>query len=1296
MMPAAKHFDPVLGVDIHIIQPPGPVPPIPIPHPFIGFLFDPFDYVPIIGATVIINGVPRAIAGTMGRTIPGLHFPIGGSFIKPPANECEMFMGSTTVDFDGDAASYMVLPALSCQCIGMIAPFRRKKKGKMKSLVAPFSVVLPIPIGLPVVIGGPPTISLMAVAMKLGLSALGRALKKVSKAKAFRKVKDKFKRKKPSTNKACGRPGEPVDVVTGANVDSFLDYELSGPIPIVWKRYYDSSQAPLDGPLGRGFRHEYQRVLQKNGDVFEYVTQEGETIEFPAPMDGDSVANDGFVLRHTGANTYRIEHFAQPSMNFVVPDDGSPGRLSSLRHGEHWIRFDYEGNGSLFAIRDSSGHYIAVSNDAAGHISSLQLLETGEASWQTIAQYGYDAFGNLVGWRDALGHTAYYWFDTPGRMIRKSDRRGYSFHYEYDAQNRCVHTFGDDGLYDLRLEYLGVERCTIVTWADGARYEYFYDEDAILTRIVDPYGGSRVFVADEEGRVQEDIHPSGAVTKLMYNEAGAHTSRVDALGYLSSPLDVDPNPPNPLEQGMGNTPQEWEFGSLFKRLTPRAHPINTFPEPRSIEVRDLMGRVVEQIDNLGNRELYSRDASGNLIGRRDKDGSVWENQFTSWNLLSRAIDPLGYATSYGYSLREEIISITDAGGSVSEYEYDLKDRLIAVRRDGIVREHYAYNSHDDLIRKLDRNGELLVMYEADENGLVTECRSKSGDVRKFSYNETGQYTNAVTPDIEVTQQWDGATCIEDLQNGMGVRAQFHENSRSLTVLDKFTTTYHLADGELSITDPAGGVHRLQLESSVVLQRRFSNGLSETVEYSASGRCVRKTLVDAVHFDNWERRYKHSGEDDLLEVRDSVRGVTTYQYDKAHRLILESAADIGDRAFKYDSAGNLIHQPGLHDVVIGGGNRITFANGDRFEYNLRNHLSRRTGPTTTLEFEYDAYDDLRGVRGSHGEWSAQYDALGRRVAAQGATGARIFYWQDDRLAAEVLASGEFRIYVYTDEIALAPFAFVQYESVDSDPAEGKRYVIITNQIGAPVEVRDDSSAVVWAAEIDPYGTAHIRPGNSIELNLRWPGHYFDAETGLHYNRFRYYSPELGRYLESDPAGQSGGINLYAYPPSPLAVVDLQGLHSGQSKGGRAANQKAKPKAETPTVKAKAKAKAKRYKDGSIRTPDGKFAGKTGVVPGTPGVEKAERVINKRPGWRVKGKEISVRDGDGTLRRYDLVAQNPKGKMVGVEVKSGTATRNKQQRTVDKNLTDEGGLPTVGKRAEDAGIEQIDEVEVLPVP
>ncbi len=171
-MIAAKAFDPVVGVDIHIIQPPGPVPPLPIPHPFIGILLDPFDFAPIIGSTVDVNGLPRATAGTGGRCLPP-HIPIGGMFVKPPANECDVFMGSSTVLADDEPLSFLGMPALSCHCIGMPPIPRLKKKRRVKSLVLPTSFVIAIPMGMPVLVGGAPTISMMALGMRAGMAALG-------------------------------------------------------------------------------------------------------------------------------------------------------------------------------------------------------------------------------------------------------------------------------------------------------------------------------------------------------------------------------------------------------------------------------------------------------------------------------------------------------------------------------------------------------------------------------------------------------------------------------------------------------------------------------------------------------------------------------------------------------------------------------------------------------------------------------------------------------------------------------------------------------------------------------------------------------------------------------------------------------------------------------------------------------------------------------------------------------------------------------------------------------------------
>ena len=138
-----KQFDMVMGVDIHIVQPPGPVPPVPIPHPFVGIVFDPMEFVPFIGAAVMVSGLPRAQAGTTVKGVPP-HIPIGGVFVKPPTSDGEVYMGSFSVSAEGEPLAFMGCPVMTCQDAGMMSIPRpnRKSKSKAKSMVLPMSVLL--------------------------------------------------------------------------------------------------------------------------------------------------------------------------------------------------------------------------------------------------------------------------------------------------------------------------------------------------------------------------------------------------------------------------------------------------------------------------------------------------------------------------------------------------------------------------------------------------------------------------------------------------------------------------------------------------------------------------------------------------------------------------------------------------------------------------------------------------------------------------------------------------------------------------------------------------------------------------------------------------------------------------------------------------------------------------------------------------------------------------------------------------------------------------------------------------
>jgi RHS repeat-associated protein len=162
----------------------------------------------------------------------------------------------------------------------------------------------------------------------------------------------------------------------------------------------------------------------------------------------------------------------------------------------------------------------------------------------------------------------------------------------------------------------------------------------------------------------------------------------------------------------------------------------------------------------------------------------------------------------------------------------------------------------------------------------------------------------------------------------------------------------------------------------------------------------------------------------------------------------------------------------------------------------------------------------------------YNAFGQRVKKTTAAGVTVFLYDfDGNLAAEYPGSPALAVeYLYFGRNCLA-----------RTDGEGNVYFYYNDGLGTPRMVVDADNTVVWAAEHAPFGKAEVNVNSTITNNLRFPGQYFDAETGLHYNWNRYYDPDTGRYLTPDPIGLAGGINLYAYVTNnPVNYFDPQGL------------------------------------------------------------------------------------------------------------------------------------------------------------
>lgn len=960
--------------------------------------------------------------------------------------------------------------------------------------------------------------------------------------------------------------GDPVDVVSGANIDISFEFRLEGPLPFEWRRYYDSSKNLKRSPLGWGHTHEFDRWLLFDVDGMRYIGPEGDLVFFPFLLkDGEQVSRNGFTLKRISTSCYHIDRHQHPIMEFVFETPDCPAPIRRLFKGSSSIHFQYGSNGFLNQVTDSLRRQIHVETDENGHIRGLFLVEPEGQEIRKISliTYHYDEAGHLVQGIDAYRNPFRFTYDQDHRMISKTDRRGYTFFYEYDKEGRCVHSYGQDGLHEVRLKFLTQEGMTIVTKADGGEWFYFYDQNGALTQILDPYGGTKLFHLDGQGRVVEETDPNGNGIRWIYGPAGDVVGKINLFGQFSPISEEEPTSGSPPHR-IPATPLEWEYGdlihrSLFSRpklkIDPKA--LQADPEEAATggaqispkpQIFDRLGLLVKELGPQNTFRRWTYDPNRNIQRYIDRDGSVYRFEYTSWNLLENIIDPLGRRISYTYNASESITSFTDPGGTRSEYRYDLKDRLVEIYRHGTLKERYHYDLADNLIEKRDGQGNLLLTFDIGPGNLKTARHLASGENHYFAYDSFGRFREVRTDDHVILFEYDEwGNRVRDERDGRGVRHRFHRRGLAqTTVFERFVVKYsHQDDGSLQIEDPGGHVHTLQVMRNGLVSRTMSNGTKEVSLFDYEGRCLEKTLERRSDRNfRWKREFIYSGEGDLLTIRDTFKGDHRYEYDQAHRLIRSIYLDGRVDSYEYDMSDNLLKKPGLGGVSLREGNRISTANGDRFEYNHRNAISLREKGGRKVQYHYDARDFLKAID-IDGErvWEAGYDPLGRRIWKQFGSKKTEFYWDRDRLIAELREDGSFRLYIYADAFSIVPLLFMEYGSMGADPSWGKRFFIFCNHIGTPILVEDDSGKTVWSAILEPYGMAQIERGSEIDLPLRFPGHYADPEIGLHYNRFRYYSPELGRYWQPDPAGIEDHFNLYIYSTRPTVEVDVRGLGCG---------------------------------------------------------------------------------------------------------------------------------------------------------
>jgi RHS repeat-associated protein len=253
----------------------------------------------------------------------------------------------------------------------------------------------------------------------------------------------------------------------------------------------------------------------------------------------------------------------------------------------------------------------------------------------------------------------------------------------------------------------------------------------------------------------------------------------------------------------------------------------------------------------------------------------------------------------------------------------------------------------------------------------------------------------------------------------------------------------------------------------------------------------------------------------------------------------------------DAVGNLYRTPNLSDRRYSPGGRLDEAEGTKYEYDRRGNLISKTlADGAVWRYRWSFAGLLTEVERPDGrQIRFEYDPFARRTkkavvcraddGTESVESETHYLWDGHTLLHE-LRDGEDPVTWYWEPGTFTPVAKEQGR---------QQWSLAHDHLGTPTEMYDEAGQLVWQMSLDTFGEATFSQGQATDCPWRWPGQYEDAETGLYYNRFRYYDPEAGLYISQDPILIRGGICIYEYSHNSALITDPLGLIKITPVGGQ---------------------------------------------------------------------------------------------------------------------------------------------------
>ena len=741
-------------------------------------------------------------------------------------------------------------------------------------------------------------------------------------------------------------------------------------------------------------------------------------------------------------------------------------------------------------------------------------LATDESGCGTVGGACHRA-GDLYQVTDALGHTTtLVAYDKNGRVVRSQDSNNVITDLTYTLRGWLkTRTVGGA---TTTIDYDAVGNVIKITDADGVFVGYTYDAAHRLTDITDALGNHIHYTLDAAGnKTKEDTYDNGNTLRRTLSRS------YNTLGQLTGVTD-----------GLNHTVFNASYTDSYDANGNLVHTADGLGIQRK-QGYDALNRLVSTLDNYNGTDTatqntqatFAYDALDNLEGVTDPDGLSTTYDYDGLSNPKALHSPDTGTTSFQVDAAGNRIQQTDAKGIVRTTAYDAINRPITVSYpDSTQNIAYHYDEANSVtgcasslpVGRLTRIVEAAVTttYCYDNHGNVTrkvQAQGSQVDTTTYSYTAADRLSSLTTPSQTLTQySRDAAGRINGVtvtpSGGAGQTAvsaisylpfgpiSSYTLGNGQTISRSYDANYQLTD----LTSPALNLHFARDVMGNITALGNVTGASPAVESYGYDPLYRLTGVNDASGSAIEAyTYSKTG-DRLSKTKAGGFATGTYGYQSGTHWL----TSIGSAARSYDLNGNTIGSATAGEAL-------------GYGYNDRNRLALVQRNQQTVA-------------------TYVYNAMGERVAksvtSPQAINERFAYNEESQLIGEYGTTN--RDYIWLGSLPVAV--------VDNETASTINYVH-ADGLGTPRAISDVAGNTIWqwAYQSNPFG--EHQPTGSYIYNLRFSGQYSDVESGSYYNLNRNYEAITGRYLQSDPIGQKGGINSYGYALSnPMALIDPLGL------------------------------------------------------------------------------------------------------------------------------------------------------------